>query len=70
MPIISVYIFLQKCYQNWYIFYLMVLIFKTEDFKCQKKICALNEEGTVTDETCQNWFTKFHTENFLLNNTL
>ena len=25
----------------------------------QKKICAVYEEGAVTDQTCQQWFAKF-----------
>ena len=34
----------------------------------QKKICAVCGEGAVTDRTCQKWFVKFHTEDFLLDN--
>ena len=26
----------------------------------QGKICAVYEEGTVTDRTCRKWFVKFH----------
>ena len=26
----------------------------------KKKICAVYGEGTVTDQTCQKWFAKFH----------
>ena len=25
----------------------------------QKKICAVNGEGAVTDHTCQKWFAEF-----------
>ena len=25
----------------------------------QKKICAVYEEGAVTDQTCQKWFAEF-----------
>ena len=33
----------------------------------QKKICAVYGEGSVTDQTCQKWFTKFHSGHFSLN---
>ena len=33
-----------------------------------KKICAMYGEGAVTDQTCQKWFTKFHTGDFSLDN--
>ena len=32
-----------------------------------KKIRAVYEEGSVTDQTCQKWFTKFHSGHFSLN---
>ena len=32
----------------------------------QKKICAVYEEGAVTDRTCQKWFAKFHAGDFSL----
>ena len=32
----------------------------------QKKICAVYGEGTVTDQTCQKWFSKFHAGDFSL----
>ena len=32
----------------------------------KKKICAVCTEGSVTDQTCQKWFGKFHAGNFLL----
>ena len=32
----------------------------------QKKICAVFEEGAVTDPTCQKWFVKFCTGGFSL----
>ena len=32
----------------------------------QKKICAVYEEGAVTDRTCQNWFVKFRAGDFSL----
>ena len=35
----------------------------------QKRICAVYEEGAVTDLTCQTWFAKFHAENFSLDDT-
>ena len=38
--------------------------------KNTKKICAMCEEGAVTDPTCQRWFTKFHTGNFSLDDAL
>lgn len=41
-----------------------------EGKKCnlkEKKICAVNGEGTVNDQTCPKWFVKFHAEDFLLN---
>ena len=35
--------------------------------KCRKKkICAEYGKGTVTDQTCQKWFAKFHAGDFLL----
>ena len=36
--------------------------------KCTKKICAVYEEGAVTDQTCQKWFAKFRTGDFSLDN--
>ena len=32
----------------------------------QKKICVVYGKGAVTDWICQNWFVKFHTEDFSL----
>ena len=32
----------------------------------QKRICAVNGEGAVTDQTCQKWFAKFHAGDFSL----
>ena len=32
----------------------------------QKKICAVYEEGAVTDRTCQKWFVKFRAGDFSL----
>ena len=32
--------------------------------KTQKMVCAVYGEGAVTDETCQKWFSKFHTGGF------
>ena len=34
----------------------------------QKKISPVYGEGTVTDQTCQKWFVKFHTGDFSLDN--
>ena len=35
--------------------------------KCKKKkICAECGEGSVTDQTCQEWFAKLHARDFLL----
>ena len=33
-----------------------------------KKICAVYGEGAMTGRTCQKWFAKFHSGNFLLDN--
>ena len=32
----------------------------------QNMICTVCGEGGVTDQTCQNWFVKFHAGDFLL----
>ena len=50
----------------------MLYYFKKGDntTETQKKICAVCEEGTVTDRTCQKWFVKFHAGDFLLDNAL
>ena len=37
--------------------------------KTLKKICAVYEEGAVTDWTCQKWFVKFHAGDFSQDNT-
>ena len=29
-----------------------------------KKICAVYEEGAVTEQMCQKWFVKFHARDF------
>ena len=34
--------------------------------KKKKKICAVYEEGAVTDQTCQKWFAKFCAGDFSL----
>ena len=34
----------------------------------KKKICAVYEEGSVTDQTCQKWLLKFCAGDFLLDN--
>ena len=36
----------------------------------QKKICAVNGEGAVTDRMCQQWFVKFCAGDFLLDDAL
>ena len=36
--------------------------------KCKEKICAVYGEGAMTGRTCQKWFAKFHSGNFLLDN--
>ena len=33
-----------------------------------KKICTVYEEGSVNDQTCQKWFTEFHSGHFSLKN--
>ena len=45
-----------------------VLYFKKDKnaTEMQKKVCALYREGVVTDPTCQKWFAKFRTRDFLL----
>ena len=40
------------------------------EMRKRKKICAAYGEGAVTDQTCQKWFEKFHTGDFLLGDTL
>ena len=39
---------------------------KVKSQQMQKKICAVCEEGPVTDRMCHKWFEKFHTGDFLL----
>ena len=34
--------------------------------KCKKRIYAVNGEGAMTDQTCQNWFAKFCAGGFSL----
>ena len=36
----------------------------------QKKICVVDGEGAVTDQTCQKWFVKFCAGDFLLDDAL
>ena len=36
----------------------------------QKKICAVNGEGAVTDRMCQQWFVKFCAGDFLPDDAL
>ena len=36
--------------------------------KPKNEICAVYAEGTVTDWTCHEWFTKFHAWDFSLDN--
>ena len=37
--------------------------------KCKKKVfCAAYGEDAVTDQTCQEWFAKFHAGDFSLDN--
>ena len=46
-----------------------VLLFQ-EQWKCnwsaKKRICAVYEEGAVTDQMYQKWFAKFHAGDFSL----
>ena len=34
----------------------------------QRKICTVDREGAMTDQTCQEWFMKFCATDFLLDN--
>ena len=36
----------------------------------QKKICVVDGEGAVTDQTCQKWFVKFCAGDFPLDDAL
>ena len=42
----------------WRIMFITSRKVKTQ-LKCKKEICAVYEEGAVTDQTCQKWFVKF-----------
>ena len=45
---------------------MLIISRKVKTIEMHKKICAVYGEGAVTDQTCQKWFAKFHTGDFLL----
>ena len=57
----------ERKYTSWHI----LLYFKKGENTTEthtKKICAVYGEGAMTGRTCQKWFAKFHSGNFLLDN--
>ena len=44
-----------------YLWHIMLCYFKKgkNTTETQKKICAVDGEGAVTDQMCQKWFAKF-----------
>ena len=55
-----------QCFQHFILYYFKKGKNATE---MQKKICAVCGESAMTDLTCQKWFTKFHAEDFSLDDS-